>query len=153
MSQTSVDDWLAFLHPQAEYQPFPDEPIYRGLTEIRRWAEKAASNADRPQPSVVSVSETADRAVVRAQLGLTRETGETRYLAWEPAAWVVTVADGKLRRVEAFSDWAHAERAAGFTADDRVREHRWGSGPLMMLRRLLCVLSRPRFAGRAARAC
>jgi hypothetical protein len=32
------------------------------------------------------------------------------------AAWVVTVSDGKLRRVEAFSSWDAADAAAGIAA-------------------------------------
>ena len=105
MVLTDVDEFLGYLHPDAEYQPLPDSPVYRGLTEIRAWAEHEAADPARAQPLPVSVTETVDKAVVRGQVRFVRGTVERRHSVLEVAAWVVTVSDGKLRRVEAFSSW------------------------------------------------
>jgi ketosteroid isomerase-like protein len=139
MALTSVEEWLELVHPDAEYQPLPDAPVYRGLAEIRRFAEHEAADPTRPQPLLVSVTETGDRAVVRGQVRFIRGTVEKRHNVLEVAAWVVTFSDGKLRRTEAFSSWSAAEDAAGIAADGRRRDRRLGGGF-----QLLLGLPRPR---------
>ena len=128
MELTEVDEFLALVHPDAEYQPRPDTPVYRGLAEIREWAEHEAADPTRPQALPVSVTETADRAVIRGQVRYIRGSVEKRHNVLEVAAWVVTVSDGKLRRVEAFSSWSAAEAAADLGAAGGTREHRFGRG-------------------------
>jgi hypothetical protein len=49
MALTDVDDFLALVHPDAEYRPRPDAPVYHGLAEIREWAEHEAADPVRPQ--------------------------------------------------------------------------------------------------------
>jgi ketosteroid isomerase-like protein len=128
MEQETVEDWIAYLHPDAEYQPLPDAPVYRGLTEIREWARGAIADPKRPEPLPMSLTETADKAVVRGQVRFSRGTGERLHHVFELAAWVVTVSDGKLRRVEAFSSWDTAEKAVGIESAREPRTRRLGRG-------------------------
>ena len=137
IAQTSVEDWLRFLHPDAEYQPLPGAPVYRGLAEIREWAEGELADPARPEPLPVSVTEVDEKAVVRGQVRFAGGSGERRHHVLEVAAWVVTFSDGKLRRVEAFSKWGDAEAAAGITGDERGAARRLGPGFSLLLRRLL----------------
>jgi hypothetical protein len=81
----------------------------------------------------VSVTETADRAVIRGQVRYIRGSVEKRHNVLEIAAWVVTVSDGKLRRVEAFSSWGAADTAADLAADGGTRRHRFGGGLQLLL--------------------
>ncbi len=133
LALTDVDEFLALVHPDAEYQPRPGDPVYHGLAEIREWAEHEAADPTRPQPLPVSVTETADRAVIRGQLRFIRGSVEKRHNVFEIAAWVVTVSDGKLRRVEAFSTWTAADAAADLPADGATRDHRFGRGLQLLL--------------------
>jgi hypothetical protein len=128
MALTSVEDWLAFVHQDAEYQPLPGAPVYRGLAEIREYAEHQSANPIRPTVLPVSVTETVDQAVVRGQVRFVRGTLEKRHNVLEVAAWVVTFRHDKLRRVEAFSSWSAAEDAAGLDSDGRRRDRRLGRG-------------------------
>src|SRR5215208_5205511 len=123
---TEVEEFIGLVHPDAEYQPLPDAPVYRGLTEIREYAEHAAADPIRPQAMPVSVTETVDKAVVRGQVRFVRGTVARRHNVLEVAAWVVTVSDGKLRRVEAFSSWDAADAAAGLPGQGRARTRRLG---------------------------
>ena len=133
LAMTEVDEFLALVHPDAECQPRPDAPVYHGLAEIREWAEHEAADPARPQALPVSVTETADRAVIRGQLRYIRGSVEKRHNVLEVAAWVVTVSDGKLRRVEAFSSWGAADAAADLPADGATRDHRFGRGLQLLL--------------------
>jgi hypothetical protein len=133
MALTEVEEFLALVHPQADYQPRPEAPTYHGLAEIRAWAEHEAADPVRPQPLPVSVTETADRAVIRGQVRYIRGSVEKRHNVVETAAWVVTLSDGKLRRVEAFSSWDAADAAAGLDADAGTRRHRLGRGFQLLL--------------------
>jgi ketosteroid isomerase-like protein len=134
MALTEVEEFLALVHPDAEYQPRPDAPVYHGLAEIRAWAEHEAADPVRPQPLPVSVTETANRAVIRGQVRYVRGSVEKRHNVLEVAAWVVTFSDGKLRRVEAFSSWSAADAAADLEADGGTREHRIGRGLQLLVR-------------------
>ena len=136
MKQDTIEDWIEFLHPDAEYQPRPDAPIYRGVSEIRKWAETELANPTRPRPLPLSLIETSDRALVRGHIRYAHGTRSKGHFVVEPAAWVVTVGDGKLRRVEAFSSWNAAERAAGIAVGDDMPSRRLGPG-LQLLRGLL----------------
>ena len=133
MTLTDVEEFLTFLHPDAEYQPFHDAPVYHGLAEIREWAVQEAADPARPQALPVSITETADTAVIRGQVRFVRGTAEKRHSVLEVAAWVVTVSDDKLRRVEAFSSWGAADAAAGFTAGGTRRDRRLGGGLQLLL--------------------
>ena len=133
LAMTEVDEFLALVHPDAEYQPWPDTRVYRGIAEIREWAEQEAADPARPQALPVTVTERADRAVIRGQLRYIRGSVEKRHNVLEVAAWVVTVSDGKLRRVEAFSSWGAADAAADLPADGATRDHRFGRGLQLLL--------------------
>ncbi|MEA2124158.1 MAG: hypothetical protein QOI80_940 [Solirubrobacteraceae bacterium] len=135
MALTEVEDFLAFVHPDAEYQPRPDAPVYRGLAEIRDWAEHEAADPVRPRALPVSVTETDDRAVIRGQVRYIRGSVEKRHNVLEMAAWVVTVSDGKLRRVEAFSSWSAADAAADLESAAGTRRRRFGGGLQLLLGR------------------
>ena len=136
LAQDTVEGWIAFLDPEAEYQPRPGGPVYRGLAEIRRWAEQEIADPRRPEPLPVSLIEMSDKAVVRGHLRFPRGTEEKPHHVLELAAWVVTVADGRLRRVEAFSSWSAAEQAAGLASGPGTAGRRLGPG-LQMLHGLL----------------
>jgi ketosteroid isomerase-like protein len=133
LAQTNVEGFMDYLHPEAEYQPLPDAPVLRGAAEIRRWAEHAAADPVRPEALPMSVTETADKAVVRGQVRFIRGTAEKRHNVLEVAAWVVTVDDGRLRRLEAFSSWSAAETAAGVADAGGGRIRRLGRGFRLML--------------------
>jgi hypothetical protein len=135
MTLTDVEEFLEYLHPDAEYQPFHDAPVFHGLAEIREWAVREAADPARPQALPVSITETADTAVIRGQVRFLRGTVDKRHSVLEVAAWVVTVSDDKLRRVEAFSSWDAADAAAGIAAAGGARVRRLGGG-LQLLRAL-----------------
>jgi ketosteroid isomerase-like protein len=135
MALTEVEDFLAFVHPDAEYQPRPGAPVYRGLAEIREWAEHEVADPARPKPLPVSVTESTDRAVIRGQISFTRGSDEKRHKVLEIAAWVVTVSDGKLRRLEAFSNWSEADAAAELGPAGGTRHRRLGRGLQLLLGR------------------
>ena len=116
MTLTDVEEFLEFMHPDAEYQPFHDAPVFHGLDEIREWAVREAADPARPQALPVSITERADTAVIRGQVKFLRGPAEKPHSVLEVAAWVVTVSDGKLRRVKAFSSWGEADAAAGIGA-------------------------------------
>ena len=83
----------------------------------------------------MSITELADTAVIRGQVKFLRGSAEKRHNVLEVAAWVVTVSDDKLRRVEAFSSWSAADAAAGIEAGGAARVRRLGGG-LQLLRGL-----------------
>jgi ketosteroid isomerase-like protein len=134
MAETSVDGWSALLHPDVEHQWLPGGAVHRGLSETRAYAEQAIHDADRPEPVPLSITEAGDRAVVRGQLRFVQRAGERPYVRTQAAAWLVTVQDDRLRRVEAFSSWEDAEKAAAFTADEETRHHRLGARWLLVAR-------------------
>ena len=68
------------------------------------------------------------RFVIRGHVRYIRGSVERRHNVLEIAAWVVTVSDGKLRRVEAFSSWGAADAAADLGSGGGTREHRLGRG-------------------------
>jgi SnoaL-like domain len=133
MALTEVEDFLALLHPEAEYQPFPHAPVYRGLAEIREWARHEMADPARPRALPVSVTETADRAVIRGQVSFSRGSDGKRHNVIEVAAWVINVSDGKLSRVEAFSSWAAADAAADLGPAGATRRRRLGRGLALLL--------------------
>jgi len=135
LTLTDVEEFLEFMHPDADYQPFHDAPVFHGLDEIREWAVREAADPARPQALPVSITELADTAVIRGQVKFQRGPVEKRHNVLEVAAWVVTVSNDKLRRVEAFSSWGAADAAAGIGAGGGTSVRRLGSG-LQLLRAL-----------------
>jgi hypothetical protein len=128
MALKTLDEWIACIHPDAQYQPVPNAPVYEGLTQIREWAEKELADPRRPQPLPVSLIEVADKAVIRGQIKFARGPDDKPHHVVEAAAWVVTVREEKLRRVEAFSSWSAAEEAAGIAARPDAPSRRLGTG-------------------------
>jgi hypothetical protein len=141
MALETLDEWIACLHPDAQYQPVPNAPVYEGVTQIREWAERELADPRRPQPLPVSLIEMADKAVIRGQIKFARGPDDKPHHVVEAAAWVVTVSDDKLRRVEAFSSWSAAEQAAGIATRPDAHRRRIGTGF-----RFLRDMTRPRRA-------
>ena len=86
MALTEVEDFLAPSAPGRRVPAAARCPRYRGLAEIRAWAVHQAADPVRPQPLPVSVTETADRAVIRGQVRYIRGSVEKRHNVLEIAA-------------------------------------------------------------------
>jgi hypothetical protein len=118
-------DRLPYLDPDIEFRPYGSDRVYHGLAEVRRFARRAADEADGLRPAAISVVEKGDDAVVLGSVSLPRD-GD--YVEHRPAAWLVTVRDGKVQRLFGFDSWSEARVAAGVTEEDASHARRVGRG-------------------------
>ena len=112
MALTEVEEFLALVHPTPSIRPGPTRRSSTGSTRsgsgrstrrpIRPGRRRCRSRSRRPPTGPSSAGRS----------GYVRGSAEKRHNVLEIAAWVVTVSDGKLRRVEAFSSWSAADEAA-----------------------------------------
>jgi ketosteroid isomerase-like protein len=123
---------IPYFDPDIEFQPWGSDQTYRGIAAARRFARKAASDPTFPRPAAISVVEKGDDAIVMGSVAVSRDGA---YVEHRPAAWRVTVRDGKLVRIVSYDNWTEAREAAGVSAEEASSARRLGTGFLAMLGR------------------
>ena len=101
-------DRILYLSPEVEFRPYRSERVYRGVAAARRFAREAAEDPASPRAAAIAVVEKGDDAVV---LGSVSVPHDGDYVEHRPAAWLVTVRDGKVERVFAYDSWSAARDA------------------------------------------
>jgi ketosteroid isomerase-like protein len=102
---------LQWTDPAVEFRPPGSQDTYHGIDEARRWARLAAIDPDFPRTSAISVIDVADDEVV--VLGNVAFKRDGHYSENRPAAWLVTVRQGRIVRSLWFDSWKGARTAAG----------------------------------------
>jgi hypothetical protein len=102
---------LDWTHPAVEFRPPGSRDTYHGIEEARRWAHRAATDPDFPRTSAISLIDVADDEVV--VLGNVAFKRDGHYSENRPAAWLVTLRQGKIVRSLWFDSWKAARTAAG----------------------------------------
>ena len=116
---------LPYVDAEVEFQPYGETRTYHGLSAAQRFARRHTDDPASPRAAAISVFEKGDDAVVLGSIALPRD-GE--YVEHRPAAWLVTVRDGKVSRVLSFGSWSEAREAAGVTEEEIGRARRVGRG-------------------------
>jgi hypothetical protein len=116
---------LPYMDRDIEFQTYGSDHVYRGVASARRLIREAAEDPARPRVAAISVVEKGDDAVVLGSVSLPRDGV---YVEHRPAAWLVTVLDGKVRRVLTYDNWDEARDAAGVTDQDSAGAQRLGRG-------------------------
>lgn len=133
LAAASLEEALALMDPDVQYQPYGEDVVLHGRDELRRYGERAVARPDRPQPGALSVIEAGEQAVV---LGTMVHPREGRYVEHRPAAWVVTTREGRIIRVVPYDTWQQARRAAGLPAEGGPQRRPLRSGLLPGIREL-----------------
>jgi hypothetical protein len=118
-------DQLPYVAPDVEFQPYGSERTYRGLDAARRYAHEAAADPAHPKIRGISVVEKGDDAVVLGSVALPRDG---QFVEHRPAAWLVTVRNGKVQRILTYDSWGDARDAAGVTDEEAQDARRLGPG-------------------------
>jgi hypothetical protein len=118
-------DRLPYVDRNIEFQTYGSDHVYRGLASARRLIREAADDPAQPRAAAISVVEKGDDAVVLGSVSLPRD-GE--YVEHRPAAWLVTVRDGKVQRILTYDSWDEAREVAGVTEQDAAGAQRLGRG-------------------------
>jgi hypothetical protein len=118
-------DRLPYMAPGVEFRPYGSDRTYRGLDEVRRFTRRAIDTPSQPRPAAISVVEKGNDAVVLGSISVSHD-GD--YVEHRPAAWLVTVRDGKVQRIFTYDSWSEARDAAGVTEDEASKAHRVGRG-------------------------
>ena len=109
-----LEDVLApeFVWDMSTFRGWPEQPIYEGLEEARRFIREWTDPFESWQIEVETIRDAGDDRVVGVmrQRGRSKSTGlsvDMRY------AQVWTISDGKLRRMEMYADTDEALKAVG----------------------------------------
>jgi ketosteroid isomerase-like protein len=105
-----IDEVMSFYSEHAENRPITTDRVLRGHEEIRRFLEDTAASGTVHEPSTFRF-ETNDAGQV-AVFGRLRVRGPEG-IKDMPAAWIYTLADGKIVRADGYRSMAEAEAAFG----------------------------------------
>jgi ketosteroid isomerase-like protein len=110
------DELFEILHPEAEWIPLTavlDGIAYRGEEEVRAWIEEIRQQWDSYEIVSSEYRDVGDGRVLI--LGTWRARGRTSgvELDSQPAAWLIEAEDGRITRMQTFTDRAKAFEAAG----------------------------------------
>ncbi len=93
------------------YEPWPEDELYRGQEEVRRFLEEWLASWDSYEAGVAEFIGVGDRVLALCwQRGVGRDSGVPVDQEW---AQVLTVRDGKVVRVDNYSVLAEAFEAVG----------------------------------------
>lgn len=120
-TEPPLEERLRFAAPDVEFRPFGSDRTYRGVEAAREYALAQERRVDRPRQRALAVTEVDDKAVVVGQVSHVRAGS---YVEHVPAAWVFTIRDGRVARMDSYSSWEEARKAAGVGEADRGRERR-----------------------------
>ena len=109
-SAHDIDETISFFAAEAENRPITTDRVLRGRDEIRGFLEDTAASGTVLEPSTFRF-EANDSGQV-AVFGRLRVRGPDG-IKDIPAAWIYTLADGKVVRAEGFRSVAEAEAAFG----------------------------------------
>ena len=126
-SRAQAHERLAYVDRDVEFQPYGETRTYRGIAAARRFARREDEDPTAPRAAAISVVEKGDDAVVLGTVALARGG---QYVEHRPAAWIVTVRDGKVSRILSYQSWSAAREAAGVTEEEVTLARRLGPGYL-----------------------
>jgi ketosteroid isomerase-like protein len=121
-SDGDIEETVSYFAEDAENLPFTTDRVLRGTDEIRTFLEDTAASGIVLEPSTFRFE--ANDAGQVAVFGRLRVRGPEG-IKDTPAAWIYTLADGKVVRAEAFKSSAEAE--AAFAKGDRSRKRASGA--------------------------
>jgi ketosteroid isomerase-like protein len=105
-----IEETVSFFAEDAENRPLTSEKVLRGRDEIRAFLEDTAAAGTVLEPSTFRfASNEAGQVAVFGRLRVRGPDG----IKDVPAAWVYTLADGKVLRADAYKSIAEAEAAFG----------------------------------------
>jgi hypothetical protein len=110
----SLEDHMAFWHPEIELQPVGSSDMVRGKEAAREWAERAVADPEFPRTSAISLIDQGEQVLV---LGSVSHKRKGLYVEHRPAAWLVTGRNGRIARSLWFDSWDAARMAAGLPAE------------------------------------
>jgi ketosteroid isomerase-like protein len=110
-----TEEALALLAADAEVRPSNSDVVLRGLAEIERYASE--TRHERPGVRGLTVYEVGENALVLAVLAAPRGGGERRHIIVSSVGFVVTVRDGKIKRIMSHPTWDAARAAVGLTPE------------------------------------
>ncbi|MGH2979966.1 MAG: nuclear transport factor 2 family protein [Solirubrobacterales bacterium] len=103
-----IDETVSHYAEDAENRPITTDKVLRGRDQIRAFLEDAAAAGMVIEPSTFRFeSNDAGQVAVFGRLRVRGPDG----IKDMPAAWIYTLADGKVARVEGFKSTAEAEAA------------------------------------------
>jgi ketosteroid isomerase-like protein len=112
-----IPSFLDGLHPDVEWIPIRavlEGRVYRGRAGVLRWLEELARDWEYFDPRYEEYRDLGDRVLV---FGRWRARGRVSGVELEnqPAAWLYEIKDGKVMRMQTFTDRAEALEAAGLS--------------------------------------
>jgi ketosteroid isomerase-like protein len=107
-SDGDIEETVGFFTEDAENRPLTTDKVLRGREEIRAFLEDTAASGTVLEPSTFRFE--ANEAGQVAVYGRLRVRGPEG-IKDMPAAWIYTLADGKVVRAEGFKSAAEAEAA------------------------------------------
>jgi hypothetical protein len=144
MTAAELVDWLAgreddlamrfaYLHPDVEFRPVDSRKTYHGADRARDYATRAAADPDHAQARALSLIDVdPDRCVVLGSVAYKRDGV---YSEHRPAAWLVTMRNGKVICSLWFDSWMAARKAAGLSEEGGPGPRRLGDWVFPVLRR------------------
>jgi ketosteroid isomerase-like protein len=105
-----IDETVSFFAEDAQNRPLTSDKVLRGREEIRSFLEDTAAAGTVLEPSTFRFE--ANEAGQVAVFGRLRVRGPDG-IRDMPAAWVYTLADGKVVRADAYKSMGDAEAAFG----------------------------------------
>jgi ketosteroid isomerase-like protein len=107
-SDGDIDETMSYWAEDAENRPITTDRVLRGRDEIRSFLEDTAASGTVLEPSTFRFEENDSGQV--AVFGRLRVRGPDG-ITDRPAAWIYTLAGGKVVRAEGFRSAAEAEAA------------------------------------------
>jgi ketosteroid isomerase-like protein len=114
-NRRDVDEVLSVLDPDVEWIPIMaalEGRVYRGHEGVVRWMEELETDWEIFETRPEEFRDLGDRVLI---LGCWRARGRASgvELASEPASWLLELKDGKVVRLQTFTDRSEALAAAG----------------------------------------
>jgi ketosteroid isomerase-like protein len=116
-SRGDTPSFLDRLHPDVEWIPIMaalEGRVYRGHEGVLRWLEELSRDWEYFDPLYEEYRDLGDRVLI---FGRWRARGRVSGVELEnqPAAWLYEIKDGKVMRMQTFTDRAEALEAAGLS--------------------------------------
>jgi uncharacterized protein len=114
-----LDALLEVIDPAVEWIPIMaalEGRVYRGHDGIRRWIEDLSADWELFETHQEEFREIGDRVLVFGRWRA-RARGSGVELQTQPATWLIDLEDGRIVRLQTFTDRTEALEAAGLRAD------------------------------------
>jgi ketosteroid isomerase-like protein len=106
---------LRLLDPDAEVRPFDSDVVLRGLAEIERYARETPR--EQPETRGLTLYEVGEDALVLAVIAVPHGRGKSRHISVSNVGFVITVRNGKIKRIVSHATWQEARAAVGLTPE------------------------------------